>query len=81
MTDWRHYYDQKYEREQAEFERQTNERIAQNNARLDVEFAMIDASEQLRLDEALAGKSDEYRRGFEAGRMFQVETMHAILNA
>ena len=80
-TYWRRYYDKQLENERIAFERTTTERIKQNNLRLDIELEMVHASAQMRLDELLAGKSDEYRRGFLDGRVFESETTHAILNA
>jgi len=49
--------------------------------RLNVELEMIQASAQLHLDEMLEGKSEEYKRGFQDGRTFELEVTNAIFNA
>jgi hypothetical protein len=53
----------------------------ENSLRLDVELEMIHASAQMRLDELLANKSDEYKRAFQDGRLFESEVTQAIINA
>jgi hypothetical protein len=60
---------------------ETQKRIERQQTELELKFAMIDASAKLRLDELLAGKSEEYRRGFLDGRIFESECTQAILNA
>jgi hypothetical protein len=77
FEDWQ----RKHQRQIEDFERETDERIRQNNSRLDIEFAVLDASAQMHLDELLAGKSDEYKSGFLAGRLFEHEVTQAIFNA
>lgn len=57
----------------------TQERIDRIKTDLDLKFAMINASAQLRQDELLAGKSEEYRRGFFDGQIFEREYTHEIL--
>ena len=77
FRDWQ----REYNKEVAALERETDERIKQNNLRLDVELEMINASAQMRLDELLAGNSDEYRSGFLDGRIFEHETEQQVINA
>ncbi|MFH1646466.1 MAG: hypothetical protein ABID71_02070 [Chloroflexota bacterium] len=77
FTDWQ----ERHQREVELQDKETQERIARNNTRIDIELEMIRASEQLRLDEMLDGKSEEYKRGFQDGRMFESTVTYAILNA
>lgn len=77
FAQWR----QEHEKEITEIERESSERIKETNMRLDVELAMIDASARMQLDEMLVGKSDEYRHGFEDGRLFERGVTQAILKA
>lgn len=71
-------WQQEHEKEVAEIERATNERIKQTNMRLDMQFEMIHVNERMRIDEMLAGASDDYKRGFYDAYRLQAEVADAI---
>jgi hypothetical protein len=71
---WREHHRREVEAQECA----TQERVNRIKTDLDLQFTMINASAQLCQDELLAGKSEEYRRGFLDGQIFEREWNHEI---